>query len=137
MDDPIASKPYKMASTTLAGTAYELAASLESYNGTPAALVMGTFRSRDLSATNTASGTISGTTLTLTSGLGILRSNDTIKGTTGTGVITAISSDMTKITFSGAITGTGNVFTLNAAETAGLMGSGANVITNKGTVLPY
>ena len=92
-DDPNSSpadQAYKMGATDRAGGGYELAAALEE---TKTALVMGTYRARDLSATYTASGTLDSTNkkIAITTGLGVFKVGDLIKGSTGSGTITAIS----------------------------------------------
>ncbi|MDP2103290.1 MAG: type II secretion system protein, partial [Candidatus Gracilibacteria bacterium] len=137
-DDPTKDVEYKMGATTLAGTAYELAASLEE---TSTALVMGTFRSRKL--TDTASGTLDTTakTITLDTGLGLFKIGDVIKST-GSGTITAISADLTRITFTDGTPAlsVGTEFTLDVAESDGLIASYADdtiAVTSGGANLPY
>lgn len=131
--DPIKGTAYKMGATTLAGSAYELAASLEESN---TALVMGTYRARSL--TDTASGTVSASTITLDKGMGLFKLGDIIQGT-GTGKITAISADLKTITVDSTAVVSGTL-KLAAAESEGLIGKVgdlATAVTNKGANLPY
>ncbi|MDD2892050.1 MAG: type II secretion system protein [Candidatus Gracilibacteria bacterium] len=131
--DPIKAVAYKMGATSLAGTAYQLAATLEETN---TALVMGTYRAR--TAADTASGTVLNSIITLESGFGVFKVGDVLTDGTHTGSITSISADLTRITLdSTTLTATG-AFALNVVESDGLISNnGTNVVTNKGTVLPY
>lgn len=131
-DDPLKSVAYKMGATNFAGTAYELAASLEE---TKQALVMGTFRSRtnttpDVSA---GSGTVSASALNkivITSAdVGKFKINDTLLTTAGaacaTPKITGISADLQTLTVLPACTTAGTIIPgdlkLAADETDGLI----------------
>lgn len=105
--DPTKAVAYKMGTTTLAGTAYELAASLEE---TKQALVMGTFRSRTNIAPDMSvgSGTVSASALSVvtitTADIGKFKINDTLATTAGavctTPKITGISADLLNLTLS-------------------------------------
>ena len=135
--DPIDKVGYKMGATSLAGTAYEVAAKLEE---SKTALVMGTYRARATPATMNASGAISGGIITLTSGVGNFKLNDILKDpvTNNTGAVTGISSDLTKVTVSTLATATG--FVLALPESAGLIaatGATTTAVTNGTTALPY
>lgn len=131
--DPTKATPYRMGATTLAGSAYQLAASLEESN---TALVMGTYRARTV--TNTASGTYASNVITLTSGLGIFKIGDTITDGTNDAKVTGVSADLARVTVDAVLTSS-SVFALNAAESAGLIQSTtANTAVQNGlTYLPY
>lgn len=136
--DPSSDDAYRMGATTLAGSAYELAAKLEE---TTTALVMGTYRARTIVGTTTTSTVTASGVITLTAGLGNFKLNDIVKSGASTGSVTAISPDLTRVTVDNpSIAGTN--FSLNAIESAGLIASSgsvlsADVVTNGGANLPY
>ncbi len=140
-DDPTKSVAYKMGATTLAGTAYELAASLEETNK---ALVMGVYRSR-------AAATVTGTTVDdvvtiATTDIGKLRIGDTITtaGVIVTTTIKTISADGLRITLATTAADGATSLALANSETGGLISwvdttwaTTDTPVTNDGTVLPY
>ncbi len=133
--DPVSKVAYKMGVTTRAGSAYELAASLEE---TKTALVMGTYKARTIAGTVSTGTGVAGV-VTLGTGLGNFKLNDYIGNGTATGMITSISADLKTIT-TNPNTMTGTNFTLNSDETTGLIHGPTGVVgtvTNKGTALPY
>ena len=148
MQDPIKKTPYRMAQTTLGGGAYEVAASLEAYNGGTAGLVMGVYRPRvNTNTTETITTTVgaNATSLAIPTPTKLaLRVGDTVTGSsTGSGVISAISSDFKTITLSSStLANSTTTIQLAATEATGLNASGSTTpnnfsVTNYGTVLPY
>lgn len=135
--DPGTKSDYAMGATTLAGGAYQIAATLEGDNA-KSALVMGTFNSRK--STDTASGTNSTTTITLTTGKGLFKVNDWIGNGTATGQITAVSADLGTLTTSIAIPSS-PAYKLATAESAGLIADRTTKTTGVSngstTVYPY
>ena len=137
--DPISSDAYKMGATGLAGSAYQLAASLEE---SKTALVMGSYRART-DATITVASAV-GSIVTLTSGLGTFKLNDTVEGDVGSGTITGISADLKRITLNNTTMSGATTLALQTSESTGLIASvdsaGAvttTPVTNGGTALPY
>ncbi|MDD5197450.1 MAG: type II secretion system protein [Candidatus Gracilibacteria bacterium] len=133
--DPTKDTEYRMGATSLVGSAYELAASLEE---SKTALVMGSYRAR--TTANTASGTVSGSIITLTNGLGTFKIGDIlIDGASHTGTVAGISGDLSRITFTGDLASSSG-FVLGALESAGLIGAASALSTaveNGKTILPY
>lgn len=137
MKDPLGKVPYKFGQTTLAGGAYELAATLEDVNGVKGALTMGIYRSRSTAST-TSTGIATTTTISLTSTPSNFKVGDWLGATSQ---ITAISSDTKTITYSGTTLAAASTFSLANPEPLGLVASynssNATPVTNKGTDLPY
>lgn len=143
--DPVSKAAYRMGATTLAGTAYELAAKLEE---TSTALVMGTYRARGAttSATLATSVPVSGNNIGVfaSADIGKFRAGDTVTvtgGAPGVNVIKSISGDGLSFTLTSTNTATGTALVLTA-ESAGLIASSgstlsANAVTNGGAKLPY
>ncbi|OIP53281.1 hypothetical protein AUK10_02515 [Candidatus Gracilibacteria bacterium CG2_30_37_12] len=139
---------YKMGATSLAGTAYELAATLEE---SKTALVMGIYKARTAASPDISTGTGTATLTTIAldpADIGKFKLNDTLAGiadvspTTAVCTstkITSVSADLKTLGFvcqkAGVIAPGGIKLADN--ETKGLIGSGSVVVTNEGTALPY
>ncbi|MDD2916608.1 MAG: type II secretion system protein [Candidatus Gracilibacteria bacterium] len=153
--DPLSKVAYKMGATTLGGTAYEVSASLEE---SKTALVMGVYKPR--TSTGSSANSATGTATVPTTGtlsvvigsvdIGKLKLGDTLAGiAAGSGAcaapvkVTAVSRDMQTLSLSCSGTATAgtiapNLMYIANAEVTGLTATGGtNVITNKGTNLPY
>lgn len=138
--DPSMKVPYKMGATTLAGTSYQLAATLE--DNEKSALVMGTYSARPAAtvtltiANGATQGTIANTDI------GKLRVNDTVTGGSPTiNTIKSISGDGLTITLGTAATAANGTLAL-AAEVAGLIAQSGSTLTGVvnggvGANLPY
>lgn len=125
---------YKVWVTNVIGDNYQLAWTLT--DGWSKAYVIWNYNARK--DADTASWSISGTTLTLTSWLWVFKVWDIIEGGTGTGKVTAISSDLTKITFESSTSLATAPFKLAEPESDWLISNGGtNIVTNNWTVLPY
>jgi len=126
--DPLKGYAYKMGATSLAGWAYQIAATLEDAKN---ALVVWTYVPRNTLATKsapaalTSTGTATAQILTVSNNFGNLRLNDIItwSGITGTWKVIVVSSDLTKVTFTatGSATGTGGTYVLANDEIAWLI----------------
>lgn len=125
---------YKIWVTSLAGGAYQLAGIKEEEGG-KTAYVVGTYKAR--SATDSASGSISGEVLTLTNGFGLFKKGDVLGG--GSEVV-SVSTDLTRLTLSGTTT-SGTNFTLANWESAWLVawnnGTATGAVINGENYLPY
>lgn len=141
--DPTKAVAYKAGATTAAGTAYELAASLEETNQ---ALVMGVYRPRAaFTAPLATSVAINGTTGTVAAAdIGKFRVGDTVTvtgGTPATNTIKAISADGLTLTLGTTNTVAAATALALAKEADGLIADygtdKTKVVTNKGANLPY
>lgn len=140
--DPSVKVAYKMGATTLAGSSYQLAATLED-NG-KSALVMGTYNPRSSTGSFAYAIPLTGIVTITSAEIGKLRVGDTVTtgGTPTTDTIKSISGDGLTVTFAGTRTGTGvSPFTL-APEVAGLIAQSGSTLTGVvngglGANLPY
>lgn len=140
--DPSSAANYKIAATTLAGWAFEVAATMEAVNGTKTTRVLGNFRSRATTDTASISATWSNNTITIWSAdIGKFKVNDTVLAGTVATTITNISADGTTITLG---TNAGVVLpgtiALSVSEVAWLIGDSATKAPLKDwdtSIFPY
>lgn len=139
--DPL-SGTYKIWVTSLAGGAYQLAASKEEEGG-KTAYVVGTYKAR--TNADTASGTVNGTTLTLSTGLGLFKKWDYItSGSSEVSKVVSVSSDLSRLTLEagGTLTSSATIALNWAGEVSGLINSvwgttAADAVANGWSKLPY
>ncbi len=135
--DPQSNSSYVVWLTTLAGWAYQIAASMEQSGWSKVARVVWNWNPRSASTYETTLASSWTTTAVLNSATDVNRFKlgDTL---TGGNSVKRVSADGMTLTLSGALAGTG--LTLASAETAGLIGSGSStnvVVDNWSTYLPY
>lgn len=140
--DPSSSANYKIWVTTLAGGAFEVAATMEAVNGTKTTRVLGNFRSRTTD-TVTITGTWANNTVTISSAdIGKLKVSDTLAGTAVTAgtKISNISADWTTITLSAPAILNNWTMGLQTAEVVWLIGDSATKAPLKDwdtSIFPY
>lgn len=140
--DPSSNDPYKIWVTTLAGWAFELAATMEAVNNTKTTRIVGNFRSRtiaDSTATITAWTWTTSVTIS-TAGIGKLKVSDTVDAAWVTTTISNISADGTKLTLAGNAGTTGTDIKLVLKEVDSLIKDSATDASIKDwstTLFPY